>query len=201
VVTPTLDGDVLRVLAQAEAEFTPPEVHRVLGAYSVFGIRKTLVRLTSQGIVLQRSAGNARLYMLNRSHLAAPAIIELAAMKEQLLARLRSQLHRWEVSCTSAALFGSAARGDMSIDSDIDLFIVRPRSVELGNDLWMRQLFDLSRSVRGWTGNDANILEYGETERDASVQDPVLSSIAEEGIVLHGDTRTLQHWIGNAGTE
>jgi len=195
VVTPTLDGDVLRVLAQVEAEFTPPEIHRMLGEFSVFGIRKTLVRLTSQGIVLRRSAGNASLYMLNRSHLAAAAIVELATMKEQLLSRLRSELDRWEVPCTHAALFGSAARGDMSSDSDIDLFIVRPRSVEMGDDLWMRQLFDLSRSVRGWTGNDANILEYGESERDAAAQDAVLSSIAEDGIGLHGDPTFLQRWI------
>jgi predicted nucleotidyltransferase len=199
VVTPTLDGDVLRVLAHVEAEFTPPEIHRMLGEYSVFGIRKTLVRLTSQGIVLRRAAGNASLYMLNRSHLAAAAIVELASMKEQLLTRLRSELDRWEVPCVHAVLFGSAARGDMSSESDIDLFVVRPGDVEIGDDHWMQQLFDLSRSVQAWTGNNANVLEYGESEHDAAAQDAVLSSIADDGIVLHGNSTFLQRWIGKAG--
>ena len=33
-ITPTVDGDVLMVLARAEAAFTPPEVHRLIGARS-----------------------------------------------------------------------------------------------------------------------------------------------------------------------
>jgi len=51
VVTPTLDGDVLTRLAQAEAAFTPGQLQRILPGRSTEGIRKTLQRLTVQGVV------------------------------------------------------------------------------------------------------------------------------------------------------
>ena len=71
-VTPTLDGDVLRVLARADADFTGGDIHRLLDGPSIRGIAKTLNRLTEQGIVNRRLAGRAFLYRLNRDHLAAP---------------------------------------------------------------------------------------------------------------------------------
>ncbi|MCX6431393.1 MAG: hypothetical protein NTX29_00930 [Actinobacteria bacterium] len=64
VITPTLDGDVLRVLALADADFTSGDIHRVLDGPSIRGIHNTLGRLTEQGIVSRRPAGRANLYRL-----------------------------------------------------------------------------------------------------------------------------------------
>lgn len=58
-VTPTVDGDVLAVLAQNEATFTPGQLRRLLGRYSEAGIRKVLMRLTEQGVVHGDRVGNA----------------------------------------------------------------------------------------------------------------------------------------------
>ena len=74
-VTPTLDGDVLNVLAQQETAFTTGQIRRVLGSYSEEGIRKVLARLTRQGVVHAERVGNAYSYQLNREHLAAEHII------------------------------------------------------------------------------------------------------------------------------
>lgn len=84
-VTPTLDGDVLAVLVQAEATFTTGQLHRVLGKYSEDGIRKVLMRLRGQGIVLAERVGNAYAYRLNRGHLAAGPVIALARSRALLL--------------------------------------------------------------------------------------------------------------------
>src|SRR5512142_2569560 len=88
VVTSALDGDVLGVLARADAAFTGREIARLVGA-SKEGTRHVLARLVEQGIVRREPAGAAQMYRLNRDHLAAPAIIELAGLREELLQRLR----------------------------------------------------------------------------------------------------------------
>ena len=54
-ITPTLDGDVLAVLARHDVTFTTGQLHRVLNRHSEAGIRKVLVRLNGQGIVLRGS--------------------------------------------------------------------------------------------------------------------------------------------------
>ena len=194
VVTSTLDGDVLRVLALAETEFTPPEIHRLVGAHSIAGIRKGLERLVLQGIVLQKGAGKGSLYQLNRDHLAAGAVIELSRMKEVLLVRLRKELDEWEIRSDYAALFGSAARNDMQPDSDIDFFVVRPGDVEADDDVWSEQLYEFEKTVRRWTGNSTNVLELGRTEvlEAAGNEDPVLVAISEEGIRIQGPAGFLR---------
>jgi hypothetical protein len=194
VITPTVDGDVLRVLARASAEFTPPEVHRRIGEHSVDGVRRSLERLHRQGIVLRREAGKASLYALNRSHLAAPAIVELADVRDEFLRRVRSVFEDWKVACPYAVLFGSAARGDMHADSDIDLFVVRPKNVDAGDSAWAQQLVALSGEVFSWTGNDARILEYGEGEivKAASSQLPILLAIEGDGVHLTGPSNFLR---------
>jgi hypothetical protein len=70
VVSPTLDGDVLTVLAAADEEFSGRRIQRLLGHSSEPGVRKAAERLVEQGVVLRRPAGRAKLYRLNRQHLA-----------------------------------------------------------------------------------------------------------------------------------
>jgi arsenite-transporting ATPase len=61
-----------------------------------------------------------------------------------------------------AALFGSAARGDMRPDSDIDIFLVRPTGSQL--EAWERASSAFADRVTRWTGNDARVLEMTQAE-------------------------------------
>ena len=106
VVTPTVDADVLVVLASADAEFTGRRVHQVAGCHSEKGVRNCLHRLVEQGIVTARRAGKADLYALNRHHLAAPYVAALAGLRRELLARISAELAAWE----EAPLFGAPVR-------------------------------------------------------------------------------------------
>lgn len=192
VVTPTVDGDVLLILARAEAEFTPPQVHHLLGEHSEAGVRKALQRLSEQGIVQCRRAGNAVLYALNRRHLAAGAVIELAQLRDTLLGRLRDRFESWSVKPRYAALFGSAATARMQTDSDIDIFVVRPDKVS-NDDRWQEQVQGLEAAVGAWTGNDVRVLEFSESEVVAgfAAQERVLADIEADGIRLAGPARYL----------
>jgi hypothetical protein len=193
VVTPTLDGDVLAVLARAEIEFSGREVHRAIGHSSHTGVRRCLERLVSEGIVLERRAGNALLYRLNRDHLAAPHIEALATLRLQLFERLRETIASWEIQPLMAAVFGSVARGEAEAEGDLDLFLLRPKGVGEDDPVWHGQVSSLEQSATAWTGNDARTLEYGESELPRLRRDdPVVAEIASDGIVLAGNLRDLR---------
>lgn len=188
VVTATLDGEVLSVLARAEAEFTPSELRVVLGSYSSEGIRKVLKRLVAQGIVVERRVANARSYRLNRAHIAAPAVEALASLKGVLVEKMRDRLAAWPTPPVYAALFGSGAGGDMQTDSDLDVFIVRPPDVDPEEGGWEGQLASFVRDVADWTGNDVRVVEYGADELTPALRtkERVLRDIADTGIRLVG---------------
>ncbi len=187
VVTPTVDADVLAVLAGADAEFTPPEIHRLIGDWSEDGVRRALRRLVETGVVAVERKGNAFLYRLNRRHLAADAIVELAGLRHHFIRLLQETLEAWAEPPAHAALFGSAARRQMRVDSDIDVFVVRPADAT-DDGTWRAQLYALQEQASAWTGNDVRVLEYSESEVEAGLAagDPVLSDIRQDGIWLAG---------------
>jgi len=184
-VTPTLDGDVLTVLASNDATFTTGQLRRVLSRRSEEGIRKVLQRLAKQSIVLAERVGQAYAYRLNRDHLAAEHIIGLARLPRTFLKRLEDHLQSWEVPPIYAAVFGSAARGSMTVDSDIDLLLVRPDEVD--DDLWETQVNALVTEVTRWVGNDTRPLEFTAAELAAHNRDePVLHDVLREGLTVAG---------------
>jgi predicted nucleotidyltransferase len=184
VVTPTLDGDVLTLLAQQDASFTTGQLHRLLPSYSEEGIRKVLRRLSRQGIVDAERVGNAYSYRLNRDHLAAGPLIELAQLPRRLLQLLEERLASWSHRPRYAAIFGSAARGTMTPDSDLDLFLVRDDGTPA--DAWEAQVTELAADVSRWTGNDTRPLEYALSELSDADSDPVLHDVLRDGLTVAG---------------
>ncbi|HEY2641363.1 MAG TPA: nucleotidyltransferase domain-containing protein [Streptosporangiaceae bacterium] len=192
-VTPTLDGDVLAVLAQHEVSFTTGQLRRVLSRYSEEGIRKVLNRLTRQGIVHAERVGNSYSYRLNREHLAASPIIELTHIPRTLLQRLEERLNSWTFGPIYAAVFGSAARGSMTADSDLDILLVRADDTPI--DEWEQQVAALVTDVGRWTGNDARPLEYTVSELSAARNEPVLRAVLAEGLTVAGSRAWLNRHL------
>lgn len=193
-VAPTLDGDVLAVLAGANEDFSGRRIHRLLGFGSEPGVRKAAERLVDQGVVLRRQAGRANLYRLNRRHVAATGIEIIAASRSELLARLREAISVWPHPPACAVLFGSAARNQAGPDSDLDLLVVRDRSIAEDSPQWTDQLVALGREATAWTGNDARIVELGEDELGEAR--PLLTDVLRDGIELHGSLRRLRDLVG-----
>lgn len=194
VITPTVDAEVLAVLAGANETFTGVRVHQIIGSSTQKTVWTALQRLSDQGIVLKVQKGSAGLYSLNRDHLAAPYILGLADLKGELLKKMTMAVTHWEIKPVFAAVFGSAARGEMRLDSDIDIFIVRPDKVDADDELWVSLHTELSDSVTKWTGNDARVFELseGEVARGLVAKEQVLSDIREQGLRLLGDRSILQ---------
>jgi hypothetical protein len=205
-VTPTLDGDVLSVLATSEATFTIPQIQRILTTVSGEGIRKVLNRLTAQGVVLHDQVGRTNTFRLNTEHLAAEPILALSRLTATFLDRLETYLEEWGETLKYAAVFGSAATGRMTLDSDIDLLLVRADGTEPAvhqedSELWEQRVTELARSVTAWTGNDGRIVEFGEDELRAAAAagEPLLSEVAKQGLTVAGTRAWLNRHLRPMG--
>jgi predicted nucleotidyltransferase len=191
-VTPTLDGDVLRVLARADAEMTGRQIRRLAGHGSYQGVRNAADRLTRQGVVTRRAVGNAHLYRLNREHVAALWIEGLASLPEQIVERLRSLIEAWAQPPVLAMLFGSVATGRATPESDLDLLIVRPDGCGPDTPTWRDQIAGLEANATAWTGNDARVVEFSEDELEQGEIKPLLRDALRDGIELYGTPRQLR---------
>jgi hypothetical protein len=186
VVTPTLDAPVLAVLARAEEAFTGRQVHRLATKGTEQGVRNALERLVEQGLVLRSQVGASYLYTLNRQHLAAPHVIGLATLRDQLFIRWRELVAGWPVQPRVIMLFGSAARAEMEPASDIDLLIVTDEESEELE----ASVAQLQTETAAWTGNDTRVLHM--TSAQVTPDEPTLIAVADEGIPITGDAAWLR---------
>jgi predicted nucleotidyltransferase len=183
-VIPSLDGPVLAALASTTAPLTLSRVHRLGGRGSVGGVRLVLLRLVRAGIVLEVPGG----YVLNREHIAAPAIESLAGLHGELVDRIRAAVDAWGGDVSLVGLFGSAARRDGDEESDIDVLVI-------SNEANARELaIDLASSIRRWTGNDAQVVAIPEAElrRLRRAGEPIVENWRKDLVVICGDRAVLE---------
>jgi predicted nucleotidyltransferase/predicted transcriptional regulator len=90
---------------------------------------KALASLTEQGLVTRTRAPRAHAFELRRTHTATQQLVTLfeweGQLRQELISFLRTQIQQHAPgSVTAAFLFGSAAEGDMTSSSDIDVAIL-----------------------------------------------------------------------------
>jgi predicted nucleotidyltransferase len=182
-IIPSLDGPVLAALSGTTTALSLSETHRRAGAGSLSGVRAVLLRLQHAGIVDHSPGG----YVLNREHVAAAAIEQLAGLHGELARRIRHALEQWPGEVLLAGLYGSAARRDGDEDSDIDVLVVSDSDA-------LDDLVDvLSARIERWTGNRAQVI--GKTSADIArlrkAGAAIVGSWQRELLVLVGDKRAL----------
>lgn len=187
-VVPSIDGDVLVVLAGTTRPLTGRQVADLARRGSQKAVSAVLDRLVEQGLVHREPAGRAHLHTLNREHLAAAAVEQLASLRTELVLRLRMTFDAWDPAPLHASMFGSTARGDGDTASDIDLFVVRPAQISDEDDQWIAQVDELSRAVQAWTGNHAGIIDVSAEELSRLFRDrpPVFENLRTDAIHLIG---------------
>jgi len=185
---PSLEGEVLTILAGAEVDFTGQQVHKVLGKNSRPGVNRVLQKLSAQGIVNMRASGNSNLYELNREHILAKYIIAIANSREDFYQFITQEVSLWELHPECVAVFGSAVRGDMTSQSDVDIFISRPKEIEFVDEAWRQQLSNFASRVRKLTGNSVQMFELGEDDikRELAVEGGVIYPIKKQGVIIYG---------------
>ena len=125
---------------------------------------------------------------MNRNHLAAKPITELANLRQALFGHLRESFEFWRPYPLHASAFGSVARGDGDLNSDVDIFLVRPADVDEDDDGWRRQEEILARSIFEWTGNHAGISAVSEEDLERLRRDrpAIVESLRADAVDLAG---------------
>jgi hypothetical protein len=111
VLTPTLDGPVIRVLARTTHPMTRQQVTELIGDASEAGVRKVLRRLADQGMVIEQRIGGRYIYVGNREHILWPAVEVLMSAADRLDAAIREHVEaggfrRSRSSCSGPSRLG-----------------------------------------------------------------------------------------------
>jgi len=197
-VIPSTHADVLRVLARTDQPLSGRRVAALTnGRVSQTGANLALRALVAAGLVTSEDHPPAKLYALNRRHLAAPAIEALASLREQLIEGMRAELADWRYPAWGAWLFGSAARGDGDETSDIDVLLVRPDATDEADPAWMEQVERFVDTVTSWTGNPCAVVEHSRAEFDALLSrgDRLARELRSDAIALT-DRRLPRRAVG-----
>lgn len=190
-IVPSAHGVVLSILARTDVPLSGRQAARLTGGrVGQRRVSQVLRELTEAGVVTCDEHPPAKLYRLNREHLAADAIEILSSLREQLLERLRNEVEQWTVGAPAVWLFGSAARGDGGPDSDIDLLVLRPDATDIDNDVWRGQVDAIAERVLVWTGNSCEVVEYSEAEFGAHVRsaERLVAELKRDAIHIAGET-------------
>ena len=159
-------------------------MHDRAGRGSKSGVRQVLLRMLDEGLVVTVPGG----YLLNRQHLAAPAVALLANLHGELARRIRTAVDAWAGDALLVGLFGSAARREGDISSDIDVLVVSDAAdLDAFAD-------ELSTLVRSWTGNRAQVIGVttAELRRLRKAKEPIVGGWERDLVVITGDRRALR---------
>lgn len=178
---------VIRVLAGADDNFTIRELGRLSGV-SHARAAQIVEMLARHGVVETEDRGRARLCRLNRHHLATPALEALVGLRGALSDHLRAEISSWHMQPRHASMFGSAARGDGGVESDIDILVVRRDDANHDLESWAEQLHSTAMGVRRATGNPLSWFDVSGHELRTAVaaHEPIVEQWRADSIHLGG---------------
>lgn len=88
----------------------------------------------------------------------------------------------------SVIVFGSFARREAGVDSDIDTVVVRPDDIDEDDEQWARSIEKWRTDVRRLTGNPVEVLEASATEAASrlAARTQLWNEIRRDGRGVHG---------------
>lgn len=180
---------ILRALSRRSTPVTAAQLVRATGVGTEVGVRRAVERLATHGVCRREEIGGRVVYALNYDHVLHDAVAALLDAEQALPRRLTALLVQWDPVPLAVVLFGSAARRDGDVDSDIDLLLVRPPlpSDRARRD-WTRQVHELRLAVGTWTGNSVQLLDWSQAvlRRHARSGEPLVADILADGVLLAG---------------
>ncbi|MEE8485310.1 MAG: helix-turn-helix domain-containing protein [Acidimicrobiia bacterium] len=186
-VIPGVQGRVLAVLAETTAELNLRTIARLSGV-SLAQVSRVLPGLVELGLVERREAPPSSLFRLVPEHVAAGPLVALARGRDGVIAEMGRVAAALLVVPASVIIFGSFARGEADIESDIDTVFVRPAGVDESDVAWSASIEQWRSQIHRISGNPVEVLEVGSEEIGARLrsEQPVWRDIRREGIVVHG---------------
>jgi predicted nucleotidyltransferase len=177
-VIPGVRGAVLGVLLRTDAPLTGRQIHALVSDdYSLWTVQGALKTLTQLGLVNTQTIGRAGVHTVNEDHVS---VAPLRALLDPIAVLTDTVRDVVADEVQTAILFGSIARGEAKIDSDVDLAVIAPPE-------WDRRT-DLEDAVRTRLGNACDVLVFTleDFTRLSGTGEPVGREILTDGIALFG---------------
>ncbi len=197
VMGPCVDLQLLTILAGVNGEMSRGEISKLAPLVSSSAIYKALMRLGTEGIVhIRKSSGSINFYSFNRDHVAADAVVAATGLRQKLFERIKSEATSWAIQPISLAIFGSAARGDGTPESDIDVLVIRPNKIQEDSTVWEAQIYELTQLIYKWSGNHTNLIQADEKEiaqmKKNENKKPIVKSLERDALYLVGSDLIAQ---------
>ena len=177
-VIPGARGAVLAALLRTDIPLTGRQIHALVSDdYSLWTVQEALKALTQLGIVNTQTIGRAGVHTINENHVSVAPLRALLDPISALTGTVREAVGN---DVKTVILFGSIARGEANINSDVDLAVMAPAG-------WDGRA-DLEDAVRIRLGNNCDVLVF--TSEDfthlADIGEPVVREILTSGVALIG---------------
>ena len=177
-VIPGARGAVLATLLRTDAPLTGRQVHALVSdVYSLWTVQEALKALAQLGLVNTQTIGRAGVHTVNEDHVS---VAPLRALLDPIAALTHTVRTAVGDEVKTVILFGSLARGESHIDSDVDLAVIAPTG-------WDGRI-DLEDAIRTRLGNYCDVLVFSPEDftRLPGTDEPVVREILAEGIALIG---------------
>ena len=191
-LVPGVQGRVLGVLARAGTDLTMRAVADLAGV-SPQQASVVIGRLVELGVVERRDVPPASLVRMAPDNVAAQAVVAIAGLRRAALARLAAMAADISPAPASLVVFGSFARGEAHLGSDLDVLVVRPPGLPGDDDSWTDSLGSWADRASRVVGNPVNLVEASSEELPALLRregPSVWRNAATEGVVLIGSPLT-----------
>lgn len=186
-IVPGVQGRVLSVLAETTTDLNMRTIAR-LADVSLAQASRVLARLVELGVVERRDVPPSSLFQLVSQHVAVGPLLALARARDALIGEMGRLAAGLPLVPVSVIVFGSFARGEADVGSDVDTVLVRPAGVDESDELWSESVEQWRASVRRAGGNRVEVLEAGSDEVVAllNTRRQVWRDIWRDGLVVYG---------------
>ncbi len=178
---------VLRAMQDLKIGLSGREIARIAGI-SPKACLQALTNLENLSIVFRQRGGRDHFFSLNREHLLVKeGILTLLDIERDYLKLLSKKLIRnTSKHSESIILFGSVARKEESIESDIDICFVY--SGISHHEIIYKKIEKLSSSIKRQYGATISpfFISLKGFKRKAKLNQPPVNEILKDGIVLYG---------------
>jgi len=99
----------------------------------------------------------------------------------------------WTWPPLAVVVFGSAARGDGGVDSDIDVLVVRRDGVHADDGAGQQDLLAFADKFQRWWGNPCEVLERAARQLAEMAQggEALIGDLRRDGVFLAGERSVL----------
>lgn len=186
-VVPGAQGRILAVLCRTSAELNLRTLADLSGV-SLAHAARVVPRLVELGMVDRRDVPPSVLVRIVPEHLAVRPLLAIAGLRDSLLEELRHSAKRIRPAPANITLFGSVARGDGDVASDLDLVIVRAAGVAEDDPTWERTVTSFVERIGRVSGNPVNRIDVGvdEVPRLTRSRATLWRAVRREGITVVG---------------